>query len=81
MHAADRLIGHTLRGRITRISSEDGWGFVLTEDGYELYFEARALEGTAMTELTRDSWVEFEFVRYGPGYAVIVARLWLERRR
>jgi cold shock CspA family protein len=64
-----------LRGTITAVSPEQGWGFVLTEDGYELYFEARALDGVPMSELRRGNTVEFYLMRYGPGYVFVVERL------
>lgn len=67
---------HTpLCGTITRISPEEGWGFVLTENGLELYFETRSLVAGSMSNLTPGSSVEFYLMRYRPGYSFVVEHL------
>lgn len=64
-----------LLGKITRVSPQEGWGLVLTENGLELYFETRALVAGSMSNLTTGSSVEFYLMRYRPGYTFVVEHL------
>lgn len=73
---------HTpLLGTITRVSPEEGWGLVLTENGLELYFETGALAAGSMSSLKLGSPVEFYLMRYRPGYTFVVEHLSLRSRQ
>jgi cold shock CspA family protein len=49
-----------MRGSITRLIRKRGCGFILGEDGCEVYFDRAALNGSAIAGLTVGQWVEYE---------------------
>lgn len=53
-----------MRGSITRLFRKQGCGFILGEDGYEVYFDRSALNGAEIAEVSVGQWVEYE-VQYG----------------
>ena len=53
-----------MRGSITGLLRKQGGGFVLGEDGCEIYFDRSALNGTEFAALSVGQWVEFE-LQYG----------------
>ena len=54
-----------MRGSITQLQKNREFGFILGEDGCELYFDGTALNGTSIEALAVGQWVEYE-VRFGP---------------
>ncbi len=52
-------------GTIKRLVRERGFGFILGQDGTELFFHRSALEGEGFDALTEGQAVEFEVER-GP---------------
>ena len=53
-----------MRGSITRLLTKQGGGFILGEDGCEVYFDCSALNGLDMAGLSVGQWVEYE-LQYG----------------
>lgn len=53
-----------VRGSITRIVKKQGFGFILGEDGCEVYFERTALKGIDIHSISVGQWVEYG-VRFG----------------
>lgn len=53
-----------MRGNVTRLVKKQGYGFILAEDGCELYFERKALKGVEMHGMSVGQQVEFR-VQYG----------------
>ena len=56
--------GYIMRGSITGLLRKQRSGFILGEDGCEIYFERSALNGMEFTALSVGQWVEFE-LQYG----------------
>ena len=54
-----------MRGSITRLLRKQGCGFILGEDGCEVYFDQGGLNRLQMRELSVGQWVEYELA-YGP---------------
>lgn len=53
-----------VRGSITGLLRKQGCGFILGEDGCEIYFDRSTLNGTEFVELSVGQWVEFD-LQYG----------------
>ena len=53
-----------MRGSITRLLRKRGCGFILGEDGCEVYFDRSALNGSDIAGLSVGQWVEYE-LQYG----------------
>ncbi len=53
-----------IRGRITRLVKNQGYGFILGEDGCEVYFEQTALKGLHIHSMWVGQQVEYA-VRFG----------------
>jgi len=53
-----------MRGSITGLLRKQRCGFILGEDGCEIYFDRSALDGTEFAALSVGQWVEFE-LQYG----------------
>ena len=53
-----------MRGSITRLVKKQGFGFILGEDGCEVYFERTGLNGLDIAGLSVGKWVEYE-IQYG----------------
>jgi cold shock CspA family protein len=53
-----------MRGSITRLLRKQGCGFILGEDGCEVYFDRSALNGSDIAGLSVGQWVEYE-LQYG----------------
>jgi cold shock CspA family protein len=49
-----------VRGSITQLSRKEGYGFILGEDGCEVYFDRSALNGSDIAGLSVGLWVEYE---------------------
>lgn len=49
-----------MRGSITQLSRKEGYGFILGEDGCEVYFDRSALNGSDIAGLSVGQWVEYE---------------------
>jgi cold shock CspA family protein len=49
-----------VRGSITQLSRKEGYGFILGEDGCEVYFDRSALNGSDIAGLSVGQWVEYE---------------------
>lgn len=54
----------TMKGSITQILEGQRRGFVLSEEGNELYFNGEGVQGK-LRDFPVGSWVEFE-IQYGP---------------
>ncbi|MFZ0821278.1 MAG: cold shock domain-containing protein [Candidatus Acidiferrales bacterium] len=54
-----------MRGSVTDLMRNLGYGFILGEDGCVVCFDANALDGSSFTALTVGEWVEFESHRWG----------------
>ena len=54
-----------MRGSLTRLVKKAGYGFILGEDGCEVYFHQASLEGVDFRSLSVGEWVEYE-VQFGP---------------
>ena len=48
-----------IRGSITRLVKKQGYGFILGEDGCEVYFEKAALKGIDIHSMSVGQWVEY----------------------
>jgi cold shock CspA family protein len=48
-----------VRGSITRLVKKQGFGFILGEDGCEVYFERTALNGLDIRSISVGQWVEY----------------------
>jgi len=53
-----------MRGSVTRLLRKQGGGFILGEDGCELYFDRSGLNGLDIAGLSVGKWVECE-IQYG----------------
>lgn len=53
-----------MRGSITGLLRKQSCGFILGEDGCEVYFDSSGLKGFEITALSVGQWVEFE-LQYG----------------
>ena len=53
-----------MRGSITRLLRKQGCGFILGEDGCEVYFDRSALNGSDIAGISVGQWVEYE-LQYG----------------
>ena len=53
-----------IRGRITRLVKNQGYGFIVGEDGCEVYFEQTALKGLRIHSMWVGQQVEYA-VRFG----------------
>jgi cold shock CspA family protein len=53
-----------VRGSITGLLRKQGCGFILGEDGCEIYFDRSTLNGTEFVALSVGQWVEFD-LQYG----------------
>lgn len=53
-----------MRGSVTRWVRKEGYGFVLGEDGCEVYFDEASLDGFNGRGLSVGDWVEYE-VQFG----------------
>mgnify|MGYP001767743782 FL=1 len=64
-------------GTIKRLVRERGFGFILAQDGTELFFHRSALQGEGFDALTEGQAVEFEVERgaKGPRAANMKVRL------
>ncbi|MEZ5659145.1 MAG: HPF/RaiA family ribosome-associated protein [Burkholderiaceae bacterium] len=49
----------TLSGEVARLNADDGYGFIVTPDGRELYFAAENLVNTAFDSLAPGTFVHF----------------------
>ncbi len=49
-----------MRGSITKLVKKRGCGFVLGEDGCEVYFDQASLDGVDLRALSIGEWVEYE---------------------
>jgi len=49
-----------MRGSITQLHRKQGSGFILGEDGCEVYFDRSALNGSDIARLSVGQWVEYE---------------------
>jgi cold shock CspA family protein len=49
-----------MRGSITDVVSNLGYGFILGEDGCIVYFDAHALSDSTFSALSIGDWVEYE---------------------
>ena len=54
-----------MRGSITQLQKNREFGFILGEDGCELYFDRTGIGGASIDVLSVGQWVEFE-VQRGP---------------
>jgi cold shock CspA family protein len=63
-----------VRGPVTKILRNLECGFVLTDNGDEVFFSSYALDGTAIDQLEVGQWVEFDVYELEMGWAII-ARL------
>lgn len=54
-----------MKGKIKRLIRERGFGFIIAEDGNEVFFHRSALEKTDFDALEEDTSVEFN-VEKGP---------------
>lgn len=52
-----------MRGSITRLQQNREFGFILGEDGCELYFDRTGIGGATVDALSVGQWVEFEVQR------------------
>ncbi len=57
--AALRGLTHAPHGRVTRLHIEEGYGFLLTADGRELYFDRWCVSGGSLDRLAIGSEVRF----------------------
>jgi CspA family cold shock protein len=55
------------RGTVKRLVRERGFGFILGEDGVEVFFHRSALQGEAFDALAEGQAVEFDVERGGKG--------------
>jgi CspA family cold shock protein len=55
------------RGTVKRLVRERGFGFIMGEDGVELFFHRSALQGNAFDTLTEGQAVEFTVERGDKG--------------
>jgi cold shock CspA family protein len=53
-----------MRGSITGLLREQACGFILGEDGCEIYFDRSAVNGVEFVALSVGQWVEFD-LQYG----------------
>lgn len=53
-----------MRGNITRLVKKQGYGFILGEDGCEVYFEQKALKDVDMHGMSVGQQVEYR-IQYG----------------
>jgi cold shock CspA family protein len=53
-----------MRGSITGFLRNQGWGFILGEDGCEVYFDRSGINAAEIAGLSVGQWVEYE-LQYG----------------
>lgn len=53
-----------MRGSITRLLRKQGSGFILDQDGCELYFDRSGLNGLEFSSLSVGQWVEYQ-IQFG----------------
>lgn len=53
-----------MRGSVTRVLRKSACGFILCEDGCEVYFNGASLNGLGIDDIEVGYWVEFELA-YG----------------
>jgi cold shock CspA family protein len=53
-----------MRGSITRLLRKQGYGFILGEDGCEVYFDRSGINASEIAGLSVGRWVEYE-LQYG----------------
>ena len=63
------------RGRIIRLITDRGYGFIRTEQGEELLFPYRQLEGVDYNSLREGQQVEFEVSQEPDGSCAVKVRL------
>lgn len=49
-----------MRGSVTRLVKGSGYGFILGEDGCEVYFDEMSLDGVDLRSLSVGEWVAYE---------------------
>ena len=49
-----------MRGSVTRVLRTQGCGFILAEDGCEIYFDSSGLESMEMADVRVGYWVDFK---------------------
>lgn len=54
-----------MQGSITQVLRKQGSGFILGEDGCEVFFEFSGLNGIDVASLFVGRWVEYE-IQFGP---------------
>ena len=63
----DRLEGQLIRGTIKKIIIERGFGFILAEDGKEIFFHRSGLQGVPFETLREGQAVQFDIEDAGRG--------------
>lgn len=48
-----------MRGSVTRLVKDMAYGFILGEDGCEVYFDRNSTNGVELASLSVGEWVEF----------------------
>lgn len=54
-----------MRGSVVQLMKNRGYGWILGEDGCEVYFEQTALDGLDFRRLSVGDWVEYEEQFFG----------------
>ena len=62
-------------GKIKKVVSERGFGFISDSDGREVFFHQTGLDGVQFSELTVEAPVEFEIENSAKGPRAIKVRL------
>jgi CspA family cold shock protein len=62
-------------GKIKKVVSDRGFGFISDSDGREVFFHQTGLDGVQFTDLTVDAAVEFEIENSPKGPRAIKVKL------
>lgn len=63
-----------MRGSVTELMNNRGYGRILGEDGCELYFDENSLDGVDIRTLSVGDWVEYQEEYWGTRVRAVKVR-------
>jgi cold shock CspA family protein len=63
-----------MRGSVTDLMKNRGYGCILGEDGCVVYFDEKALDGLDFRALSKGAWVEYEEQYWGERVRAVKVR-------
>ena len=64
-----------MRGSVTELMNDRGYGHILDEDGCELNFDENSLDSVEIRALSVGDWVEYQEQYWGSGVRAVKVRL------